>query len=97
MGSLLEPIAAEIRLAWCMLWLAAIVGWRLSASAGQPSPKPGYKTERASEIAVLCNVDDACGAYKTVRFVCVRLLASSRSGFRYGSAWKTCQPAESTS
>ena len=39
MGSLLEPIAAEIRLAWCMLWLAAIVGWRLSASAGQPKPK----------------------------------------------------------
>jgi hypothetical protein len=81
-----------------MLWLAvfAIVGWRLSASVGSQSPKPGYKTERASEIAVLRNVDDGCGAYKTVRFVCVRLLASSRSGFRYGSA-KTCQPAESTS
>jgi len=39
---------------------------------GSQSPKPGYKTERASEIAVLRNVDDGCGAYKTVRFVCVR-------------------------
>jgi len=67
-----RTIAAKVRLPfWCMLWLVArgVCDYPMAAIRERiQSAKSGYKTEHASEIAALCNVDDACGAYKTVRF-----------------------------